>query len=851
MIAASVSMVPFRDQPKALILAKVSTNPDHFNNIAKTKLDQEYEKAVRLGTRAAWRRYHLILTDYKRNGYQFIDSSRFIKHRTDDQKEKRVRGQASQSSLTSTDFRAIMHKIIAMRLQKGETFLRKELNLNDFPIIQPSQTYSGAAGLEPVVVKSGNIILGGDPGVKFRVSDGIQSWLIDIHHFSSAYDLYQQTSYITPYRIGAFYLTTGTKPIPSSRQTLVSHLPRDLTLVPTMLGGDSSSDEPRYGSITVSYADSGIIETFCFDWDFDVCADLYTVALLKGMLTFGLKPIPDSNRSLEDMFGPPKSAPGYSVKFTQGLLGGGKTHRDHPKNKHPKHKGKDPIPEELKGAGLSKHPKNKGKDPIPDESMGAQPLKVKMVKCKSCMKRHPLPFCKFNGDICIVCSEDRASHPDGKFCSKKDVDLNIQKTVGPTEQIFKELEIAASPPPPDLVVEAPKPYSLLKSFDPKNNSFEVKTERKIMYTHNNNIVAMLRGMHEFRRAWFLDGVGLNIALTLFCHLLFHYMIPVLFWWLPEWVGVCSLLLAFFQTYCQVVTVLGLMFQFDTYDKCVQHYLDRNPGIDPQLFVTGKKILLMPTPEFKTWSYLTVRSADHHFNGANVNPKNDIYMLLQDPDFQKYLIEASKLYDVQMVGNYHSWLYRDQPHFGLEYLLLRILRRFLNFMFMPSTKVFFLKRIAPEMFPDLDLSVRYQFPKMKTEYVKYVYTDSFDYSNATDQRATPMGLGKIKHYDPIICQFLMSVGRDNIVRSEHVTISMALVTECVSSPAILDHSSPIEDIDSKIMFFFKNNHQVNLPMHLNLSENVLDDSMLYTKMYVRMKRFEHNRMARLKCHAPAY
>ena len=115
----------------------------------------------------------------------------------------------------------------------------------------------------------------------------------------------------------------------------------------------------------------------------------------------------------------------------------------------------------------------------------------------------------------------------------------------------------------------------------------------------------------------------------------------------------------------------------------------------------------------------------------------------------------------------------------------------------------------------------------------------------DVRAVQVALSKMTIADPVYRQYQMTMGRGDVIRQRFVTISEALVIEAVSSPALLNVNESIESIDAKIELFFKNFHNVNMDKVLNGRSNVIMETIMFVKYYIRAKRqqqAEWNHMA---------
>ena len=75
-------------------------------------LKHQFDKAQRLGTKAALRRYEKFLSNFKKNKYKKLDSTNYILGTTQDQKSNAAikRAKKYESGMTSRSFADVAHK---------------------------------------------------------------------------------------------------------------------------------------------------------------------------------------------------------------------------------------------------------------------------------------------------------------------------------------------------------------------------------------------------------------------------------------------------------------------------------------------------------------------------------------------------------------------------------------------------------------------------------------------------------------------------------------------------------------------------------------------------------------------
>jgi hypothetical protein len=106
---------------------------------------------------------------------------------------------------------------------------------------------------------------------------------------------------------------------------------------------------------------------------------------------------------------------------------------------------------------------------------------------------------------------------------------------------------------------------------------------------------------------------------------------------------------------------------------------------------------------------------------------------------------------------------------------------------------------------------------------------------TDGRADVMSMSDLKHRDPRLqyVDYAMGYGSNTVKWSELVSIEV--LTQMLSSPSLFNINEDLSVADSKLELQYKNLHTVNIQRHLNLKDNVMINTKTLCKMMMRHKR----------------
>jgi len=203
-------------------------------------------------------------------------------------------------------------------------------------------------------------------------------------------------------------------------------------------------------------------------------------------------------------------------------------------------------------------------------------------------------------------------------------------------------------------------------------------------------------------------------------------------------------------------------------------------------------------------------------------RNLHYTVLSDPALIEYLNQVGEMMLERYSEKESVFCFRRRPFFEFA-------------SFLPSKLFPSIRPICYELWKT--------FPQIKREYVDFQFSHRIKTPDV-DGRGMSVSLGKLVHVDPVVRVYDLKVGRDEVYQSKQINVSMALVAEAMSTPSLVNVSEPMDTIDSKIDMFFRNMHSVNVPMHCNLANNLLIDTVLFVKNYVRYKRISAGVFSRL-------
>lgn len=879
-----------QQRSRATMLAKVATDPEKYKRDAEEKLQQLYIKASK-GGRAAQTRYHKYLTDFKRNGYSFMSSNNFVEGKTEQQKAKKLISSASESTITARQFNDILDLIRASNYKREQAIIRRNVGFIESTKtpLRP-QSWAKAAMREPVINNTGTIVMGGFTDFVLYIREE-KTFRISATYNMSLRDLYSNVAFHSD---ADFMLSYKGKPLPRRGDLsiqdygITNHSTIDRAS--SLLGGRTIRVRCRGTVVTIPLPEetfdavapagtkschlpTNIAEPICraFGIGYFVAWNLFGEILITEELcrdcptqtfnvVFHFKPpmIHHSNERLpacacaNDLYdalyfkSPSDTAiiyhkngvmPYKYVPRSQTLLqeyGPGTFHF---------WRHVDEVTEEEGLRGGAKTPKNKhekGTEP-PPKKKGKKCKGSKTKFCTNCGKEHKLPYCKSDlenpgNQHCKICRKKLKDHDNGKFCR---IDLNedmagtmpteikmedLGKIKGPSKEVLPNLEVIVQVDDVPDQPHVPPPPARTFSSDVKGHvkdfGFKLKTDRSIFVGSIHDLVDHIKADHYYNRIFYFDIFIIFLWISYFSVSIFdlYYMFSL------DPIGFLEHRIYLF-CFTWVVHVMSFLIGsiWADYDFRLYFRLRLFPKYIADKFKVNNRI---PKKMFLGDKILTIVSTNGPLD------ENRIYHITTKPWVAAHFKETAS------IGMY----VQNMAHLGpMEWIRYQFFRTALGWWLPGSadhclTGVLF-SAPAPQTHKNIQMGTA--FKKENVFYKPAFFIDHDDF----DMRSIATSLGKLIHKDPALLCINKIIGRDENLMTSQMVISTALAIEALSTPALLATSEQIDTIDSKIDFFFKNCHGVNLTLMDNLTSNVFLSTKMYVHDAVRHRRQHYAATAR--------